>query len=1129
MNRMRIRVLGLSSLVVCGAFSANAHAGGARPLQSGPIALHDATSLLVNVNPDADSITAFDVSAAQPDKLWTLKVGDEPTNVVIDPQGKFAYVTLAREGKVAKVDLAAKKVKSKIDVGREPIAVVVSPNGSRLYVTDISNNDVYVFTTATSKPQLSAVIDVDVLGQTPRALALTNDGDADDTDETLFVALFYAQLRATKGSLDEGQDDQKEGRVVAISTATNSVLSSGNPIRLAPLTNTGFNSNGKLVPAVGTVPAVASTNPQTFTTPTGAFPNQLASIALQPNTNRAYVVSTGASPNGPLRFNSMAQGLVSLFDTSTLTEITATQTDANVRRTAPLNLNQGINLSTTPTPKLFFTNPVAMAWTPSGSDAWIAVQTADCIVRLTVDGSGIPTIGAPLVAGPSSIARVDLIDVEGDQIEGRAPHGIVINDAGTRAFVSNLTSRSITVIDISNANAPQILATAASVKLPKAGTEEAEIALGQQLFYTGRGPDERMSSEAWGGCIVCHPNGRSDNVTWMFDAGPRQTINLDGMFAENNPHNQRILNWSGVRDENQDFELNTRGVFGGRGLIEDDRLFFAIGGAFGTTPSDLTAIEQFDQVTGTVKATNDLKDDAPLPTLLAGRRDFAVATLSDDRVFIFGGREGAGQGSLITGTGSVVEFNPRKNKLKNKSSSGFTPRHSLGAAAVETPNGPRIYVIGGYASTDSAANPVATVEEFDPATNTWRTVTAMPTAVAQFGITVAGGINTAEPVQLIHVVSGNTGSEATPSLTNTTPVQRFQGDAINGGTWAGFSPAGLTLRRQHGAATALRGVSSRVFVIGGVNAAGTVIDTVEEYTAQAVTIVSSTHTPMLSARARFGIASSLSTNQIYVVGGVDTAGVDQGGVFEYTIANNGAVAGPAGTPSGTWVQRGSLFAARRGLQLSTPPGVTNFLVAKNTGRDARQDAIAKWIAERVRPARAPRANDDTAALAGKTLFQQEGLVVAGFSCASCHGGAKWTRSIVDFDFPPSTEAGIGFGDERVIGAELRQTAKQDANVLTNVGTFTTVGRSNEIRFNGADISQAIAPLGANGFNIPSLLSVAETAPYFYSGLAATLEEVFDGSFDNNGGIRHHFIADETQRANIIAFLNSIDADTKPFK
>jgi hypothetical protein len=147
---------------------------------------------------------------------------------------------------------------------------------------------------------------------------------------------------------------------------------------------------------------------------------------------------------------------------------------------------------------------------------------------------------------------------------------------------------------------------------------------------------------------------------------------------------------------------------------------------------------------------------------------------------------------------------------------------------------------------------------------------------------------------------------------------------------------------------------------------------------------------------------------------------------------------------------------------------------------------------------------------------------------------------VDYTAPPSPDLGLGLGDQQVIGAELRRTATQPntagpvaapafPGVLLNVGTFTLVGRANEVRFNGADVSQAIAPLGANGFNIPSLLSVHETAPYFYSGLAQTLEEVLDGTQDGIvGGTRHHFVTAVADRAALIAFLRSIDETTVIF-
>src|SRR5215813_742557 len=1144
------------------------------PRQSSPIALTADDSKLVNVNPEANTISVFDTSSSMIVKLGEVKVGRDPESVAIQPNvrrdsgdddeqasvdrqsdngdgddnddgdddgdegaGPLVYVANALDGTVSVVNLKQLKVKDVIKVGAEPSALALSPNGTRLYVANSSSNNLMVFDTTKKKPRFVSTVDLSAFGTAPRAIAITNDGDRDDKDETVFVALFFAQLRPGKTAANETEDDQREGRVVAISAATNSLL--GPTTTLQPILNTGFNANGRLSPGPGQVPNVASTNPQTFTTPTGCYPNQLASIAIHPTSSLAYVVSTGASPNGPQRFNVMAQGMVSVYNTGTKLEVSGTQTDPSVRRTAPLNLNQGINLATTPAPRLFFTNPVAMTWRPNGSDAWVVVQQADLIVRLTVDANGIPSIGAPLIAGPSQVVRVDLQDTSASQIPGKAPRGIVISSNGNRAFVSNFVSRSVTSVDISTPAAPAILATAQSTALPTPGSFAATAHLGEELFFSGRGPQGRMSQEAWGACVVCHPKGRTDNVTWQFDAGPRQTIALDGMINKTDFHDQRILNWSAVRDENQDFELNTRNVFGGRGLIDDDRLFLALGGANGSTPTDSSLVEQFQQFTGAVGATNDLAGGAALPPLVGARRDFAVATAPDDRVFIIGGRSGPGQGALVTGANTVLEFNPRTNTMSQRSNLGFTPRHSLGAAAVQTSGGLRIYAVGGYASTLAGDLPVATVEEFNPTTNTWRTVASLPTAVAQFGITVAGGVNTAEPLQLVHVVSGNTGSEGTPSVANPNPVQRFQADAGGPGVWSVFNPAGLTLRRNHGAATGIRVVATRVFVIGGQDAGGNVLTSVEEYQPQSVTLVATPHTPLPAGRTRFGIGSTLTSNQIYVIGGLDPAGMDQSTIFEYSIGTNGPAPGPPGTPSGAWVNRGSLSLAKSELQVTTPPGVTNFLPVRSADRDARQDAILAYIAANVRSARAPVSKNDPGAVAGKQLFQQVGLVVPGFSCETCHGGPKLTRSIVDYTTPPSPDIGLGLGNEQVIGAELRRTNTQPntpgpiappqfPGVLLNVGTFTLGGgRTNEIRSNLADIGAAAAPLGANGFNIPSLFSVFETAPYFYSGLAQTLEEVLNGSQDGNGGVRHHFVTNAQQRADLIRFLNSIDPVPSP--
>jgi YVTN family beta-propeller protein len=467
------------------------------PRQSGPIVLSDGGGFLLNVNPDANSVSLFDVSGDQLTKTAEIPVGRDPSGVTIHPNEVTAYVANSYDGTVSVIDVPARHVTKMIRVGAEPAAVALSPNGSRLYVANSASNNLVVINTVSQT--VAKVVDLSPYGTAPRAIAVTNNGDTDDLDETVFVALFFAQLRTGKTSTDEGQDNQREGHVVAIAAATDTPLGF-NPVRLGPVANTGFKSNGKLVPKkIGGQAAVPATNPQTFTTLTAAFPNQLAAVAIRPSSSQAYVVSTGASPNGPFRFDSNVQGLVSIFDTGTGAEVTAGQTDPLVRRTAPLNLNRGINLTTTPKPRLFLSNPVAMAWRPDGSDAWIVIQNSDLVVRLTVNGSGIPTIGAPLVAGPSSLVRVDLQDIPDPLTESQVPRGIVINATGTRAYVANFIARSVTAIDIANPLAPAILTTAGSATLPQMGPAAAAL-LGASLFFTSRGPDGRMSKESWGGC-----------------------------------------------------------------------------------------------------------------------------------------------------------------------------------------------------------------------------------------------------------------------------------------------------------------------------------------------------------------------------------------------------------------------------------------------------------------------------------------------------------------------------------------------------------------------------------------------------------------------------------------------------
>ncbi len=79
-----------------------------------------------------------------------------------------------------------------------------------------------------------------------------------------------------------------------------------------------------------------------------------------------------------------------------------------------------------------------------------------------------------------------------------------------------------------------------------------------------------MSNNGWGSCAACHtPFATTDNVVWIFPAGPRKTISQHTDFDQTDPTRSimRPLLWTANRDEQEDFTNNIRGVSGGLGLI----------------------------------------------------------------------------------------------------------------------------------------------------------------------------------------------------------------------------------------------------------------------------------------------------------------------------------------------------------------------------------------------------------------------------------------------------------------------------------------------------------------------------------------------------------------------------------
>jgi len=521
---------------------------------SSPIAITADDRFVWVVNPDNNSVSVIEVGGDLNIKRAEITVGVEPRSVAITPNGQKVYVTNMASGSVSIINAATRAVTRVIPVGREPFGCALAPDGNKLYVANFSSDTLSIIDTSTDV----LLQTLPILGTKPRALAVTSTAGGN----LVYITQFLAQPVA---SGTEGADNGREGRVTLFRDLG---VPSTQEIALHPIADTGFLSNGSVL---DNIPAA---DPPTFTFVTGAFPNLLQSIVIKGN--RAYLPNTGSSPNGPVRFNVNVQGLLASLDLTTNTDTNET-----------LNLNRGVQFEPLAT-RLFNTNPIAIAFKNGADEGFAVLAATDRLVRVQLDADGTPTINAPASAmDMDGIRRVAV---------GKNPQGIVLNAADTRAYVMNFISRDVSVVDIASGSSTVFteLARIASAALPAAGTQDAIVHRGHELFNTSIGPAGtlptstppagRMSDTGWGSCYGCHPDGRTDGVTWMFADGPRQTISMESTAEHPQPpgamlnangapllpsSKQRVLNWSAVRDEVQDFELNIRGVSGGEGLIQD--------------------------------------------------------------------------------------------------------------------------------------------------------------------------------------------------------------------------------------------------------------------------------------------------------------------------------------------------------------------------------------------------------------------------------------------------------------------------------------------------------------------------------------------------------------------------------
>lgn len=483
----------------------------------------------------------------------------EASQVIIGPDDNTAFVANAIEV----VRYAQIKQGERLSVsrayrfapgGNEARGLALSPNGNFLFVANWSNGTV-IMLNALDMAEVAtidlnqALAESGVLGGVsgrgglahPYAIAVTNDGDSSDEDERVFITEYFSQAKLSNIPSDDTQFELgRQGIVYQFDISTQTL---GPLIYLAPRASTFADSLGG----------------ETY-----CFPNLLNIAAY--SLGRIYISGTCASPRGPIgprldsrtgevadasNFKTLMHAAIFVVDTEALAEIPDEGVLLSEAAQAAFDADSTPDDQNRRIPHLLST----IQFVPGTRTAWASAYGSDAVFRLEWGNDGkFVQLGVPFGR------YIDLANT--DRGAGHLPYGLYLTSDARTAVTVNEHTRNISFIDLQERR----VIGAAEMSVPNPTLQEKAVNDGRRNFVTGTG---RWSyrGQSWSSCEGCHPNGLTDNVTWFFPRGPRQSISLDGSFSSRVEGVQRLFGWTGHLDEVHDFESLVRDVSGGVGAI----------------------------------------------------------------------------------------------------------------------------------------------------------------------------------------------------------------------------------------------------------------------------------------------------------------------------------------------------------------------------------------------------------------------------------------------------------------------------------------------------------------------------------------------------------------------------------
>jgi N-acetylneuraminic acid mutarotase len=286
---------------------------------------------------------------------------------------------------------------------------------------------------------------------------------------------------------------------------------------------------------------------------------------------------------------------------------------------------------------------------------------------------------------------------------------------------------------------------------------------------------------------------------------------------------------------------------------------YAIGGI---RPPNITTVEEYDPQTDTWTRKADM------PT----KRDGLSAIALNGKIYAIGGllEDWDTTGPVLP---TVEEYNPATDTWTKKADMPY-PRSDFSISVV---NG-KIYIFGGVAAQNWAT--LAAVEEYDPVTDTWTRKADMPTPRSKLA-EKAPAVN-----GRIYVIGG---TESYTAENGMSTVEEYDPAAD---TWT--KKADMPTARLY---LALSEVNGKIYAIGGERSGRVALQTVEEYDPVLDTWARKPDMPT----ARLGAAASSIDGRIYVIGGWDqTVGLSTVEAYDTGVREDTGAGEDTG-PSLPWI------------------------------------------------------------------------------------------------------------------------------------------------------------------------------------------------------------------------------------